>query len=126
MIAATVTGNLGQDCRVGTAGDTPVVNVSVASCRYEKGAEQTDWVDVAFFGVRAEKIAQFLKKGSRIAARGTLYVREYTHNNEKRSALTMRADDIELLGSNEKSDARPPTGARAPSPGTHHADDIPF
>lgn len=123
MIAATVTGNIGQDARKGMAGDTPVVNVSVASRRYEKGAEQTDWIDVAFFGVRAEKIAQYLTKGSRIAARGTLHIREYTHNNEKRFALTMRADDIELLGGGEQ---RQQTSSRAPSPGPMHADDLPF
>lgn len=126
MISATVTGNIGQDARTGSAGDTPVVNVSVASRRFEKGEEKTDWIDVAFFGVRAEKIAKYLTKGSRIAARGTLYVREYTHNNEKRSALTMRADDIELLGSNEKSQAATGGGNQRTNYSGPPADDLPF
>ena len=126
MISATVTGNLGSDCRKGMAGDTPVVNVSVASRRFEKGAEQTDWIDVAFFGVRAEKIAQYLTKGSRIAARGTIHIREYMHNNEKRYALTMRADDIELLGSNEKPASAGGGGAQKTNYDGPAAADLPF
>lgn len=103
MISTIVTGNLGQDCRKGMAGDTPVVNFSVASRRYDPKAEGekkevTDWVSVSFFGGRAEKVAQYLTKGSRVAVRGAAHIREYTHNGEKRAELTVRADDVELLG----------------------------
>lgn len=130
MISAVLTGNIGKDARVGDASGTPVVNVTVASRRFEKGAEHTDWVDVAFFGQRAEKLAQYLTKGSRIAVRGTVHVREYMHNNEKRYALTMRADDIELLGGGEQKPAnnngRPPSGNQNTGYSGPSADDLPF
>lgn len=130
MISAVLTGNIGKDARVGDAGGTPVVNVTVASRRYEKGTEHTDWVDVAFFGQRAEKLAQYLTKGSRIAARGTVHVREYMHNNEKRYALTMRADDIELLGGGEQKSAnnngRTPSGNQNTGYDGPNADDLGF
>ncbi len=116
MISATVTGNIGKDCRTGSAGDTPVVNFSIASRRYDGAAkeEKTDWVEVSFFGGRAEKLAKYLTKGSRVAVRGSLYVREYEHNREKRYALTLRADDVELLGG-AANDTRPPATTPAPS-----------
>ena len=109
MIAAFVSGNVGQDARVGMAGETPVVNFSVASRRYDhkEKKEVTDWVSCSLFGQRAEKLAQYLTKGSRVAVRGTLTVRVYVHNNEWRPEMMLRADDIELLGSAEKSEQRP-------------------
>jgi single-strand DNA-binding protein len=130
MISAVLTGNIGQDARVGDASGTPVVNMTVASRRFEKGNEHTDWVDVAFFGLRAQKISQYLTKGSRVAVRGTVHVREYTHNNEKRYALTMRADDIELLGGGEQksaaSDSSVGGGAKNANYAGPQADDLPF
>lgn len=106
MISAIVTGNLGGDCRKGMAGDTPVVNFSVASRRYDPKAEGekkevTDWVSVSFFGTRAEKVAKYLTRGSRVAVRGAAHIREYEHNGQKRSEMVVRADDVELLGKPE-------------------------
>lgn len=120
MIGSFVTGNLGGDARTGMAGDTPVVNFSVASRRYDPKAEgekkeATDWVAVSFFGQRAEKIAKYLTKGSRVAVRGTGKIRMYTHNGEHRAELEVRADDVELLGK--------PDGAKA---GASTTDEIPF
>ena len=110
MIAGTITGNVGQDARLGSAGDTPVLNFSVASRRWDKGAEQTDWCEIAFWGQRATKLAEYVTKGSRVAVRGTFHVREYEHNGAKKYALTCRADDVELLG-------KPEGMATTPKPG---------
>lgn len=135
MIAATVTGNVGRDAQVRDVDGTSVMSFTIASRRYEKGQEQTDWVDVSFWGQRASKIAQYVTKGSRVAVRGTVWMREYTHNNERRYSLTMRADDVELLGGGERSDAKPAAADSRPQHRTTHhrdhqpapsADDIPF
>lgn len=99
MISATITGNIGQDARLGNAGETPVVNFSVASKRHEKGEDRTDWVDVAFFGMRATKLAQYLTKGSRVCIRGTVHIREYAKKDGTPGVtLSCKADDIELMG----------------------------
>ena len=105
MIAGTVTGNVGKDATTREHDGKTVLSFTVASRRFEKGAELTDWVDVSFWGERARKIAQYVTKGSRVGVRGTLYVREYEHNGAKRAVLTMRADDVELLGG--KPEAQP-------------------
>jgi single-strand DNA-binding protein len=98
MIAATVTGNVGKDATTREHDGKTVLSFTVASRRFEKGQEHTDWVDVSLWGERGKKLAQYVTKGSRIAARGTVWQREYEHQGQKRYSLTMRADDVELLG----------------------------
>ena len=117
MIAAVVSGNLGKDAELKNVDGTAVVSFSVASRRYANGAEQTDWVSVSFWGKRAEAVSKFLTKGKSVACRGNVWVREYTHNNEKRYSLECRADDVELLGGNG--------GAKEESSSTK-GDGIPF
>ncbi len=107
MIAATVTGNVGKDATTREYDGKPVLSFAVASRRFDKGTELTDWVDVSFWGERGRKLAQFVTKGSRVAVRGTVWQREYEHQGQKRSALTMRADDIELLGGAKRDDGGP-------------------
>jgi single-strand DNA-binding protein len=108
MIAATVIGNLGTDAEFKVLQDgTGVIELRVASNSREKiGGEWKDvptWCRVALFGKRAESLAKLgLSKGTKIAARGSMKLREY----EKREggtgySLEMRADDIELLGSKD-------------------------
>ncbi len=99
MISAVISGNIGTDATIGDANGTPVVNFSMASRRFEKGAETTDWVRVAFFGSRAEKLKGFLTKGSKVCVSGTLGQRTYQHNGQERTELTLRANEIELMGS---------------------------
>lgn len=101
MIGCVVTGNAGSDAVVRDGGGTPVLSFRMASRRFEKKEEVTDWIDVNFWGTRAEKLAQYVTKGSRIAVRGQLWQREYVHNGERRWSLTVRADDVELLGKPE-------------------------
>jgi len=107
MISATVTGNVGKDAVKREHDGNTVLSFSLASRRYDSKAKEdvTDWVDVSLWGKRGEKLAQYITKGSRIAARGSLYMREYDHEGQKRHALTLRADDVELLGS--KDDKKP-------------------
>lgn len=110
MIAAVVSGNLGRDAELKSVDGTSVVSFSVASRRYAGGEEHTDWVSVSFWGKRADAVAKYLTKGKSVAVRGNVWVRDYTHNNEKRFSLECRADDVELLGgSGEKATPKPDT-----------------
>lgn len=104
MIASVVTGNLGKDAVKWEHEGNVVLSFSLASRRYDGQAKEdvTDWVDVSFWGKRGDKLAQYLTKGSRVAVRGQLWQREYEHNGQKRYALTLRADDVELLGSKDE------------------------
>lgn len=117
MIAAVVSGNLGKDAELKNVDGTSVVSFSVASRRYAGGEEHTDWVSVSFWGKRAEAVSKYLTKGKSVACRGNVWVREYTHNNEKRHSLECRADDVELLGGN---------GGGGSNGGESKGDPIPF
>jgi len=99
MIAATVSGTVAKDAELRSPrGAEQVLTFSVASRRWANGQEVTDWVSVAMWGKRAVAIASHVTKGSRIAARGALHVREYESNGAKRFSVELRADDVELLG----------------------------
>lgn len=100
MIGVTVTGNLGRDAELKYHDGTAVTSFTVASRRHQNGEEHTDWVSVSFWGKRAESVSKYLTKGKPVAVRGNLWVREYTHNNERRFSIECRADDVELLGGN--------------------------
>lgn len=146
MIAATVVGNLGRDAELrDTSGGTAVLNFSVASNTKRNGEDSVTWVRCAIFGKRAESLAEYLSKGTRVACMGTLELREF----EKRGggsgqSLEMNCTDIELLGGgrrDDEEDDKPRSkygrGARgkrdsdpAPARGTGgeqpEEDDIPF
>jgi len=92
MISVTAIGNLGRDGELRAAGNTDVVNFSIACRGREK--DQTTWVDCALFGKRATAVAPYLKKGGRVACMGTLTVRE--HNGK--TYLKLDVQELELLG----------------------------
>ena len=88
------TGNLGNDCRAGTAGQTAVVNFSVAVKSGYGQNEQTIWVDCALFGNRATALAPYLTKGQTVAVSGELGTRE--HNGK--TYITCKVNDVTLVG----------------------------
>ncbi len=112
MIAATVVGNLGQDAEIGDANGTPVLNFSVASNTKFKGEDHTTWVRCAFFGSRAEAVAQYMLKGKQVAVRGGLTAREYEGKSGSGTSLDLRVDDLQLLGGGSKSDDAPAPSAK--------------
>ena len=103
MIHATVVGNLGAEPEMKYAGDgTPILNLRVAaSSRKKVDGEWKDvptWCAVSVFGKRAESLAKLLEKGSKVAVRGELSVREYDKRDGGRGySVDVRADEVELL-----------------------------
>ena len=92
------TGNLGNDCRPGQAGQTPVVNFSVAVKSGYGQNEQTIWVDCALFGNRATALAPYLTKGQTVAVSGELGTRE--HNGK--TYITCKVNDVTLVGGKQQ------------------------
>ncbi len=109
-VHSVVTGNVGS-VRLGKGGDTPVLNFSIASRHWNGKEEQTEWVEVALWGARATKLANLVAKGSRVAARGSMTLRTYEHNGEKRTQMTLKADDVDLLGKPNETPAPGPVKA---------------
>ncbi len=105
MISAVITGNIcGDATRREVNGDT-VVSFRMASRRYDYKLKQeiADFIGIEAWGKRAASAFQFLNKGKTVAVRGTMYVREYSHNGQVKFSLECKADDVELLGSNTAS-----------------------
>lgn len=89
------TGNLGNDCRTGTAGQTAVVNFSVAVKSGYGQNQQTIWVSCALFGNRATALAPYLTKGQTVAVSGELGTKEYNGKTD----ITCKVNDVTLVGS---------------------------
>lgn len=95
------TGNLGNDCRQGQAGQTAVVNFSVAVKSGYGQNEQTVWVDCALFGNRSTALAPYLTKGQTVAVSGELGTRE--HNGK--TYITCKVNDVTLVGGKPQGNA---------------------
>lgn len=93
------TGNLGQDCRVGNVGGTPVVNFSVASTSGYGDKKATTWVDCALWGNRATALQQYLTKGQKVAITGEHGTREH----DGKTYTTCRVDNVTLIGDKQDS-----------------------
>lgn len=104
------TGNLGKDCRMGSAGSTAVCNFSVAVKSGFGDKQQTIWVDVALWGKQAEgKLPDYLVKGQQVAVTGELGTREH----DGKTYITCRASSVDLIGKRDES---------APAPSQHQRD----
>lgn len=95
MNVFTFSGNLGNDCRLGNAGGTPVCNFSVAVKAGFGQNEQSIWIDCALWGKRAEGgLPGYLLKGQKVMVSGELGTREH----EGKTYLTCRVNEIDLAG----------------------------
>ena len=130
-------GNLGADAELKyTNSGQPVASMRLATSEKWQGKdgqqqERTDWHSLTLWGKRAEALAQYLTKGSRIAVQGRIQYREYEdRNGNKRWSTDINVDDVELLGGQRDSGhqgAGSPANDWGPSSGPDDfADDVPF
>jgi single-strand DNA-binding protein len=111
MNVFTFSGNLGNDCRTGNAGGQPVVNFSVA-CKSGYGDKaQTNWIDCALWGKRGESLQQYLTKGQQVVVSGELGTREHGG----KTYLTVRVNDVSLVGGKQQPDQPAPVQQQAVS-----------
>lgn len=139
-----ISGNLTRSPEVRhTAGGLPVMGFGVAVNDRRKNQQTGEWedypnfVDCTVFGTRAENLAKFLSKGSKVAIEGSLRWSQWERNGEKRSKLEVIVDEIEFMS---RSDGRSgqdagqyaPQGASAPQAAPQqpqayvYGEDIPF
>ena len=112
MIHATISGNIGRDPELRSAGSGEVLSFSVASNTREKrdsGWEKTTtWVRCSMFR-RAGALARILERGSYVTVRGQLTLREYPKRDGTTGyGLELRADEVELGPKRDNSRATPP------------------
>ena len=130
MNVLSLTGNLGNDCRVNQVSGTTVCNFSVAMKAGFGDKAQTIWVDCALWGKQAEsRLPDFLKKGQQVAVSGELSTREH----EGKTYLQVRCNSVDLVGAKQDvgGNAQPAPQNNQPAQqtsggGGSMSDEIPF
>jgi single-strand DNA-binding protein len=113
MKTISIAGNVGKDAEVRRTQDgTAVASWSVAVEDRTGREKATIWFDVSMWGARGEKLASYITKGTRVAVSGDLGTREYNG----KTYLTVRADQVTLLGGGERRDEARRDDAYSPPP----------
>ena len=103
-----ITGNLTRDAELRqTPSGTAVLNIGVAVNDRRRNAQSGEWedyanfIDCTMFGRRAEGIAQYLTKGTKVAIEGRLHYSSWEDRNsgQRRSKVDVTVDEIEFMSS---------------------------
>lgn len=104
MKAITIAGGVTRDAELRrTQQGDAVLGFSVAVTEGFGDNKRTLYFDVSLWGKRGETLEQYLTKGARVAVSGDLSTRE--HNGK--TYLTVRADQVTLMGGKRDDDGRP-------------------
>jgi single-strand DNA-binding protein len=123
----TLFGNLGADPELKLLEKGPVLKMRLATSYSvldkEKNQRETrtEWHRLTMFGTRAEAVAKYLHKGSKILVQGYLHTRDYEKEGQKHYRTEVIVNDL-CFGS-----ARP-NGSFVPAPreAPVGAADLPF
>ena len=110
------TGNLGKDAEVKyLANGTAICEFSVAMKSGYGDKEKTNWVRCVLFGKRAEgQLPQYLLKGAQVAVTGELELQEWEGQNGKGAALSVRVENLDLIGGKQQGQNNQAQGGYAP------------
>ncbi|NLG10786.1 MAG: single-stranded DNA-binding protein [Coriobacteriaceae bacterium] len=107
-----ISGNLTRDPELrSTTSGMSVLGMSVAVNDRRKNQSTGEWedypnyIDCTLFGARAEGVAKFLTKGSKVAIEGKLRWSQWERDGQKRSKIEVIVDEIEFLTSRDTSSA---------------------
>ena len=147
-----ISGNITRDAELRqTASGMAVLGFSVAVNDRRKNQQTEQWedypnyIDCSMFGTRAEKIAPYLSKGTKVAIAGKLRWSQWERDGQMRSKVEVIVDEIEFMSRQQRQLGSEPVcaaPATAPQPyqpqmggmpqsvgpmtGTIYDDDIPF
>ena len=123
----TISGNLTRAAELRCSqSDTAVLRFSVAVNDRRKNPQTGEWedcpnfVDCTMFGARAEKLHQFLAKGTKVAVDGKLRYSSWEGEGGRRSKLEVIVDELEFMSTRQRDQepsyvpgARPVVGTAA-------------
>ena len=104
----TISGNLGRDSELRkTQSGMAILSFTVAVNERRKNSQgewsdYTNWVGVSMFGTRAEKLHDYLRKGTKVCVQGKLRYSEWERDGAKKSKIEVIADEIELMQKAQK------------------------
>lgn len=97
-------GNLGKDAELKSSqSGTAILRFGVAVNERRKDqqgnwSDYTNWVDCVMFGKRAQAVAQYLTKGTKVSVQGKLHYSSWQGNDGKsRSKLEVMVDELEFM-----------------------------
>lgn len=115
-----VTGNLTSDAELrDTQGGTSYLRMGVAVNDRRKNPQTGEWedvpnfVDCVMFGTRAEAIARYLTKGTKVAVDGSLRYSSWERDGQRRSKLEVAVRDVEFMSRQQQ--AQQPAPQQAPA-----------
>lgn len=95
MKSITIAGNVGKDATTRTTGNGDKVTSWPVAVEERNGQDKrTIWFDCTLWGKRGESLAPYLTKGGKVSVSGELSTREH----EGKTYLTVRADQVTLMG----------------------------
>lgn len=90
------------------AGETAVLEFSLACGRWVKGEERTSFFDCVLFGKRAETLATHLDKGSPVIVSGALEQQRWqAQDGSNRSRVHIIANDVSFAGPKQERQSKP-------------------
>ena len=117
----TLSGNLTRDSELRTTqGGTNILSFGIAVNDRRKNQQTGEWEDVpnyfdcTLFGARAEKLSQYLTKGTKVAVSGRLHYSSWEKDGQKRSKVDVIVDDLEFLSARNQTPRQAPPMQQAP------------
>lgn len=123
----SVSGNLGADAELrSTKGGTPVLTFALAVNERVKQADGTwgdraSWIDCVLFGTRAQALADWLRKGNKVAVQGRLRTSTWGRDGVSHKRTEVVVEEVDLMTVRRDKQQ----GAAQDAPGVYDAD-IPF
>ena len=98
-------GNVGRDAELRYTGSgTAVADFCLAVNRNWRGSdgerrEETNWFRITLWGTRAERVSQYITKGSQLYVEGRLQVRDVDDDEgHRRTYVDVVANDVQFVG----------------------------
>lgn len=124
MNVALLTGNLGRDPEIRyTQNGKAVANFSVATKEY---GNKTEWHNVVVWEKTAERCAEYLNKGSKVAVIGRLQTRSWEKDSHTFYKTEIVATNVEFLSPKEEAVPENYRKAEQPKVSGGENDNIPF
>lgn len=104
------TGGLGKDAELSflPGSGKALLKFSVGVSRGYKKEDGTDWLNCTMFGERAEKITQYLVKGTKVLAEGTLRINKYdAKDGTTKYSTDILINNIEFIGGKKEENQEP-------------------
>ena len=116
-----ISGNLTRDPELrATSGGAQVLSFGVAVNDRAKNQQTGEWedrpnfIECTMFGTRAEKLAQYLHKGMKVAIDGKLRYSQWEKDGQRRSKLEVIAEELEFMSRQDGGQPQQPYQQAAP------------